>query len=1126
MRVSGLGETETLGFVPITFFIRAKDSHGFQLFLECTMDFHVLPHFAPGLCLGQDFITGFGVVIDALESTAHIRRYSFDVAQHMPRPHAQEAQLCSTAPTCLPARSSAWVPVDTGALSAAVDYTLHPRLMTDATESVLISGPTALGTNATTHILLSNHSDRAVNLPRRTPIADALAAQVGDVSASSAELHFELGLPLSGDDSAARDEDSSAWQPDPSPLDPDDDPAAPLDAFEVADDPVSDLTKDAATTPVDGHVRVGVDAEGHPHQPVVDLLRRHTGAFALDGRPGLIQDAEMPIPLQPDASLRPEAPRRASPEKRAAMDAAIEQLLDWKVIEPSSSPVSFPVLMVRQYGKWRFCVDYRQLNSATVSDRYPLPTTDAVFQTLQGKRWFSSLDAIRGYHQHPIAAADRWKTAFVCHRGLFQYRTVPFGLKNAPAVFQRLMDRVLGDLRWRTAVIYIDDVVAATATLAEHLETLGTILSRAKSIGLKFSPAKCTFAVPTLTLLGRRVSGAGVAVWQGRAQAVQELKRPTTLRDVYHVMGLFGYYRWFARTALLLQPPMILEQERSFTALQRSIASPPVLAHPDPTRPYILYLDASKVAFAAVLHQIFADEDMVDVAPAPAYPAVGGSLTSGPVPRERWSAWLRMDRYFGPIVRRLGEASETSTEEEWSLEQGALFRRVDGRWALPEAALPVVLRAVHDHNGHFGYTKTFLAVSKSEARVTGQVLQSLAESLGATLTPSPPHHQQANAVERAVQTVQNALRALTLDGRAPWDRSAVPAVELAINSTPSVTTGCRPFDLVFVDHPDVAHAVFDAGARGDGSSFDDVLAAAADRMTEARRVIDVERLRQKRRYDASRAPLPVLQAGDQVYVRLGDRPIPGLGGGKLDPKTAGPFAVWEVLSPHRVRLSLPSDLRIGDEFAVDQLDVLPSSPDPFGPMRNSPAPDVDAAAISDSGPGIGDGGDAVDEDDGSAEESIGLAPRARRAPPMLRGFQVGTLRAAPAASAEFFDGPLTGTRKVEIGGRSVTLRERPIAYQSRLTSIAEKKLVAPELELCCLAWAFARMAHLLEGARVTVVTDHAPMGAMLTSATGIHYGPTITRCRALLLPHLHNLRFVHRPGRLHSNADALSRLVG
>ncbi|KAE8214870.1 hypothetical protein CF327_g1785 [Tilletia walkeri] len=1269
MRVSGLGETETLGFVPITFFIRAKDSHGFQLFLECTMDFHVLPHFAPGLCLGQDFITGFGVVIDALESQAHIRRYSFAVAQHMPRPHAQEAQLCSTAPVTLPARSAAWVPVDTGALSAAVDYTVHPRLMTDASESVLISGPTALGSKSTAQILLTNHSQRAVQLPRRTPVADAVAAQVGDVSSPSADHRFELGSPLPVGETRERDEAPTAWRPDPDPLDPEDDPAAPLDVFEVAEDPVSDLTKDAETTLVDGHFRVGVDADGNPHRSVVDLLRRHTAALALDGRPGLIRDAEMTIPLQPDASLRPEAPRRASPEKRAAMDAAIEQLLDWNVIEPSSSPVSFPVLMVRQYGKWRFCVDYRQLNSATVSDRYPLPTTDAVFQTLQGKRWFSSMDAIRGYHQHPVAAEDRWKTAFVCHRGLYQYRTVPFGLKNAPAVFQRLMDRVLGDLRWRTAVIYIDDVVAATATLSEHLETLDTILSRATSIGLKFSPAKCTFAVPNLTLLGRKVSGAGVAVWQGRAQAVQELKRPSTLRDVYHVMGLFGYYREFVDHFAELAEPLTRltkgwkfesdgnrsrlvrkdgapssasdetvlwgdEQERSFTTLQRLIASPPVLAHPDPTRPYILYVDASKLAFAAVLHQVFADEDMID-GPS-AYPASGAPLSSAPVPRDRWIAWLQADRYFGPIWRRL---ADSVADDEWVLEEGALVRRVDGRWALPEAAIPVVLKAVHDHNGHFGYTKTFLALSKSfwrprltdvvrawvahclicrktkvgrrvgeldverdarspfetiavdlvlglppshgndavlsvlclfsrmillepckstitaagiasilsnrvlrmgwrprriisdsEARVTGQVLQSLAASLGATLTPSPPHHQQANSVERHIQTVQGALRALTLEGRAPWDRSVLPAVELAMNSTPSVTTGCRrPFDLVFVDHPDVAHAVFDTGARGAAEDFDDRLAAAADRIEDAYRVIAVERQRQKRRYDASRAPLPVLQAGDMVYVRLGDRPIPGLGGGKLDPKKAGPFAIREVLSPHRVRLSLPADLRIGDEFAVDQLDVYPGSPDPFAPVRNSPllrpVDDADPAAA-----GVADGGadDDAADDDGLSEDGVErLPPRARRAPPMLREFQLGTLRASDAAGEEgFFDGPLTGTRKVEIDGRSVTLRERPIAYQSRLTSVAEKKLVAPELELCCLAWAFARMAHLLEGARVTVATDHAPMGAMLTSSTGIHYGPTITRCRALLLPHFHNLRFVHRPGRLHSNADALSHLVG
>ncbi|KAE8184280.1 hypothetical protein CF336_g7855 [Tilletia laevis] len=146
--------------------------------------------------------------------------------------------------------------------------------------------------------------------------------------------------------------------------------------------------------------------------------------------------------------------------------------------------------MVKQNSKWRFCVDYRQLNSKTVPDRYPLPTIDAIFQTLTGKKLFSSLDAIRGYHQLGVAAEDRWKTAFVCHRGLYQYKRVPFGLRNAPAIFQRLMDKVLGSIRWQQAVVYIDDAVIATDTLEEHNSALTTLLKNAMSVGLKFSPAK------------------------------------------------------------------------------------------------------------------------------------------------------------------------------------------------------------------------------------------------------------------------------------------------------------------------------------------------------------------------------------------------------------------------------------------------------------------------------------------------------------------------------------------------------------------------------------------------------------------------------------------------------------
>ncbi|KAE8227660.1 hypothetical protein CF326_g7440 [Tilletia indica] len=767
----------------------------------------------------------------------------------------------------------------------------------------------------------------------------------------------------------------------------------------------------------------------------------------------------MPIDLVDERLLHPEAPRRASPEKQRAMNAAIDQLLSWDVIEPSTSPVSFPVLMVRQYDKWRFCIDYRQLNVHTIPDSYPLPTTDAIFQSLAGK----------------------WKTAFTCHRGLFQYKTVPFGLRNAPAVFQRLMDSLLGELRWKVAVVYIDDVVVATRTMAEHIEALEILLGRAEAVGLRFSPAKCTFGVSSLVLLGRKVSGAGVAVWSDRARAVLDLKRPVTLRQLYHTMGLFGYYRAFiARFATIAAPltsltqgwryerqgdrsrliagdgsianadrieiPWGPEQQEAFDRLKHAIASPPVLAHPDPSRPYLLYVDASKAGFGAVLHQVF---DADDPSPAPTLSSASlqtldVSLLPPHVARERWTSWLRRDRYFGPIPRatEIGGADGS----DWVLSKGVLLRRADGAVALPEGGVPDLLRSVHDLQGHFGFTKTFLTLRRhfwrpglstivrawvkhcptcgatklnrktgrldveddaalpfeaiamdvllgfprsragndavlvilclfsrmvllepcssaittegiaaiisnrvlrfgwrprrivpdSEARLTGEVLSALAVSLRADLTPSVTHHHQANPAERCIQTVKHVLQALSLESRAHWDRRALPAAELAVNATPSVTTGLRPFDLVFVSHPDIVHAVFDDGEHAGVGCFPERLAAAEARLEDARVALGEARRGQKCRYDESHAPLPTLAVGDMVYVRLSDRPVPGTLENKLAPRKLGPFRVREVLSEHRVKLDLPADLRIGDTFAVSQLDVVPSGDDPYATHRFVP----------------------------------------------------------------------------------------------------------------------------------------------------------------------------------------------
>ncbi|KAE8228141.1 hypothetical protein CF326_g6939 [Tilletia indica] len=614
MMVQGIGNVRTLGWTSIVVFIESTDPQGNTVHLEVQQDFHVLPLFSPGICLGLDFITTHAVSLTPAAGKASIDRYSFPVVERIAGPYAQRPELHASADTILPAGRYSWVPIYAGCLVPGVDYTVHPRFSYNEDQSVQLFGPTGLMTHRSTHhVLLGNFGTSSYVVEKGRAVADAVAARLGDLVKEGGEA-FTLDRVVDPPVDADPPGDTESV-------------AAPLNPFDEEVTGSSDLTREAKTVLIDGNYRVGVDDDGMPPPAVVELLRKHSAAFALDGRPGRIRDSEMgemSIELTSDASLRPEAPRRASPEKCRAMDAAIDQLLEWDVIEPSSSPISFPVLMVRQRDKWRFCIDYRQLNAVTVSDRYPLPTIDSIFQTLTGKRVFSSLDAIRGYHQMGVKETDRWKTAFICHRGLYQYKTVPFGLKNAPSVFQRLMDRILGSLRWSHAVVYIDDIVVASDSITEHVKALDTLLTNATRVGLKFSPSKCTFAVPSLVLLGRKISGAGVAVWKDRAKAVSALARPTTLRELYHVLGLFGYYRAFIpKYAELASPltqltkgwryeadssgryrlvntegltvsadrvPVAWEaaQQTSFDALKHAVANPPVLAHPDPSRPFVL----------------------------------------------------------------------------------------------------------------------------------------------------------------------------------------------------------------------------------------------------------------------------------------------------------------------------------------------------------------------------------------------------------------------------------------------------------------------------------------------------------------------------------------------------------
>ncbi|KAE8227659.1 hypothetical protein CF326_g7439 [Tilletia indica] len=195
MPIRGLGSATSLGWATITFFLDATTERGRSVSVECTLDFHVIEAFAPGLCLGQDFISAHGVSICSRGGTAMIKAHggelTFAVHDQLPAPFAHRPEVCVLRDAVVPARSHAWVPIDSASLAPGLDYTVHPRLSVDASESVRLAGPLAVIRSGTTHILLTNIGEADAHLSRRTPVADALVAQLGDVDVCSSHV-FEL----------------------------------------------------------------------------------------------------------------------------------------------------------------------------------------------------------------------------------------------------------------------------------------------------------------------------------------------------------------------------------------------------------------------------------------------------------------------------------------------------------------------------------------------------------------------------------------------------------------------------------------------------------------------------------------------------------------------------------------------------------------------------------------------------------------------------------------------------------------------------------------------------------------------------------------------------------------------
>ena len=362
-------------------------------------------------------------------------------------------------------------------------------------------------------------------------------------------------------------------------------------------------------------------------ETLMSLLWNYQDIFAAPGSTlGCTDLMQFEMELKEDAVPFKARPYRSNPLVRKEIKRQVQEMLDKDIIEPSTSQFGSPVLLVtKPDGSYRFCIDYRKLNSMTKIDCHPISRTDDCLESLgaSNSKYFTSLDLESGYWQLPVHPDSRPLTAFVTHDGLYQCKRMSFGLVNAPSVFTRLMSLVLQGLSWEICLVYLDDVIVFSSSFEQHVERLRLVFDRFRSAKLTLKPKKCHFGLERIKFLGHFVSKDGIEPMPEKCKAVQEFPTPTKVKDIRSFLGLAGYYRRFIKDFSKIAGPMTeLTKtdvpfvwspacEASFQLLKEKLVSPPILAYPDYNRPYILQTDASGESVGMVLAQVQDDVERV-----------------------------------------------------------------------------------------------------------------------------------------------------------------------------------------------------------------------------------------------------------------------------------------------------------------------------------------------------------------------------------------------------------------------------------------------------------------------------------------------------------------------------------
>lgn len=300
----------------------------------------------------------------------------------------------------------------------------------------------------------------------------------------------------------------------------------------------------------------------------------------------------------------------------------INEMLAQRIIRPSHSPWSSPIWVVPKKAdasgkqKWRIVVDYRKLNDKTINDKYPIPNITSLLDKLGRCQYFTTLDLASGFHQIEMNPADIPKTAFNTENGHFEYLRMPFGLKNAPATFQRVMDDVLRGLQNDICLVYLDDIIVFSTSLQEHIERLRLVFERLRQSNLKIQLDKSEFLQKEVDYLGHVVTPEGVKPNPLKIEAILKYPIPSTTKQIKGFLGLLGYYRKFIPNFAKITKPLTqcLKKDatinvndpayrKCFEHCKTLLTNEPILQYPDFTKTFHLTTDASNYAIGAVLSQ-------------------------------------------------------------------------------------------------------------------------------------------------------------------------------------------------------------------------------------------------------------------------------------------------------------------------------------------------------------------------------------------------------------------------------------------------------------------------------------------------------------------------------------------